>query len=116
MYGSAEVVGMMMANIMGLPRESFECARYLGRAMQYINFIRDIREDLALGRQYLPQSDLRKCGIESLDYEYVKNHKAGFNEFIRSQIDYYEQWQRVAETGFTYIPKRYFIPIKTAIP
>ena len=114
MYGSAEVVGLMMATIMGLPKESFECARYLGRAMQYINFIRDIREDLTLGRQYLPQSDLHKCGLESLECEHVKNHKAGFNDFIRTQIKYYENWQRVAENGFLYIPKRYFIPIKTA--
>ena len=114
MYGSAEVVGLMMASIMGLPKESFECARYLGRAMQYINFIRDIKEDLALGRQYLPQSDLRKCGLESVEYEHIKTHEKGFNEFIRKQIGYYEEWQRIAESGFPYIPKRYFIPIKTA--
>ena len=114
MYGSAEVVGLMMARIMDLPEESFECARYLGRAMQYINFIRDINEDLALGRQYLPQSDLQKCGLESLQYEYVKNQQERFNEFIRIQIKYYENWQKRAETGFPYIPKRYFIPIKTA--
>jgi len=114
MYGSAEVVGLMMASIMELPKESFECARYLGRAMQYINFIRDISEDLALGRQYLPQSDLHKCGLESLEYEYIKTNERRFNEFIRTQIDHYEEWQRVAETGFAYIPKRYFIPIKTA--
>ena len=114
MYGSAEVVGLMMASIMDLPKESFECARYLGRAMQYINFIRDISEDLALGRQYLPQNDLRKCGLESVDYEHVKTREKGFNEFIRKQIGYYEEWQRTAENGFPYIPKRYFIPIKTA--
>ena len=114
MYGSAEVVGLMMASIMELPRESFECARYLGRAMQYINFIRDISEDLSLGRQYLPQSDLQRCGLESVEYEHVKTREKGFNAFIRTQIGYYEKWQQIAEKGFPYIPKRYFIPIKTA--
>jgi len=114
MYGSAEVIGLMMASIMELTRESFECARYLGRAMQYINFIRDINEDLSLGRQYLPQSDLKKYGLQSVQYEHVKTHEKEFNEFIRTQIDYYEEWQRIAEKGFPYIPKRYFIPIKTA--
>jgi phytoene synthase len=114
MYGSAEVVGLMMARIMGLPQASFECARYLGRAMQYINFIRDVSEDLALGRQYLPQSDLKKCGLESLQYEYIKMHNQRFNDFIQLQIRRYEEWQRRAEIGFPYIPKRYFIPIKTA--
>ena len=114
MYGSAEVVGLMMASIMELPKESFECARYLGRAMQYINFIRDIKEDLTLGRQYLPQSDLRKCGLESLQYEHVSNRVQGFNQFLLTQIGRYEEWQKIAENGFPYIPKRYFIPIKTA--
>jgi phytoene synthase len=114
MYGSAEVVGLMMASIMELPKESFKCARYLGRAMQYINFIRDIKEDLTLGRQYLPQSDLGKCGLESLQYEHVKNREQGFNQFLLTQIGRYEEWQKIAENGFPYIPKRYFIPIKTA--
>ena len=49
MYGSAEVVGLMMARIMGINREADFCARMLGRAMQYINFIRDIDEDGKLG-------------------------------------------------------------------
>ncbi len=114
MYGSAEVVGLMMASIMELPKESFECARYLGRAMQYINFIRDISEDLSLGRQYLPQSDLHRCGLEHLEWEYVRTREDEFSKFILIQINHYEEWQQVAERGFSYIPKRFFIPIKTA--
>ena len=114
MYGSAEVVGLMMASILELPRQSFKCARYLGRAMQYINFIRDISEDLVLGRQYLPQNDLSECGLKSLDYDYIRNYEEAFNNFIRRQIEYYKEWQNQAETGFQYIPKRYFISIKTA--
>lgn len=114
MFGSAEVVGLMMARIMGLPEKSYECAQYLGRAMQYINFIRDIEEDLRLGRQYLPQSDIQECGLESLHAEHIRAHQSEFSEFIRIQIGHYEAWQNVAERGFGYIPKRYFIPIKTA--
>ena len=44
-YGSAEVIGLMMAKILDLDPQSYPFARYLGRAMQYINFIRDIDED-----------------------------------------------------------------------
>ena len=49
-YGSAEVIGLMMANIMDLDPQSYPCAQYLGRAMQYINFIRDIEE---IGRAHV---------------------------------------------------------------
>lgn len=114
MYGSAEVVGLMMSRIMDLPPQSYECACHLGRAMQYINFIRDIRDDLQLGRVYLPQDDMKQCGLASLEYNYVKNHKEQFSNFIHAQIARFEDWQGQAEKGFMYIPKRYFIPIRTA--
>jgi phytoene synthase len=54
-YGSAEVIGLMMAKILGLETESYTYACYQGRAMQYINFIRDIKEDIKLGRCYFPE-------------------------------------------------------------
>lgn len=110
-YGSAEVIGLFMASIMGLPEESFYSARMLGRAMQYINFIRDIDEDVQLGRRYLPLTDTK---LESLEYGYVKDHLAEFRRFHHLQIGLYMGWQREAEKGYRYIPYRYLLPIKTA--
>lgn len=114
LFGSAEVVGLFMASIMGLSRDSYEGARYLGRAMQYMNFIRDIEEDVQLGRSYFPQEDLRKHGLESLDYDVVKNSPENFKSFVKEQISTYDKWQARAEKGYHYIPYRYLIPIKTA--
>ncbi len=113
-YGSAEVIGLMMAKIIGLPKESFEHAKYLGRAMQYINFIRDIAEDLDLGRVYFPQTDLRKHGLANLTYDHVKDHPDRFTNFLQTQLDRYCHWQEHAEEGYHFIPKRYLISIKTA--
>ncbi|MDG6217995.1 MAG: squalene/phytoene synthase family protein, partial [Candidatus Thermoplasmatota archaeon] len=61
-YGSAEVIGLFMARLLGLVDRSFESAKHLGRSMQYINFIRDINEDNSLGRQYFPQTELARYG------------------------------------------------------
>lgn len=113
-YGSAEVIGLMMAKIIGLPKESFEHAKYLGRAMQYINFIRDIAEDLELDRVYFPQTDLQRHGLENLAYDHVKEHPEQFKAFLQTQLDQYCQWQEHAEEGYHFIPKRYLISIKTA--
>jgi phytoene synthase len=113
-YGSAEVIGLMMGKIMNLSEESFRCAKYLGRAMQYINFIRDIAEDVKLNRVYFPQTDLKKFGIEKLDHDYILNNPEKYNEFIKKQLLYYCNWQSIAEEGYKYIPKRYLIPVKTA--
>jgi phytoene synthase len=114
LYGSAEVVGLMMAKILDLPDESHESAKLLGRSMQYMNFIRDIKEDLHLGRNYFPRKDFIEYNISDLEYENTINDREAFYNLINRQIARYFDWQIRAEAGFKYIPKRYLIPIKTA--
>lgn len=114
LYGSAEVVGLMMSNILDLPRKSYDYARHLGRAMQYVNFIRDIKEDLWLGRNYFPRKDYEDFGLPNLQPETIRLNTEGYKNFIRRQLDRFENWQNQAEKGFQFIPKRYLIPIKTA--
>jgi len=113
-HGSAEVIGLFMASILGLGKESFPFARRLGRSMQYINFIRDIAEDNNLKRTYFPQNEIREYGLPSLDQKDVAGAYDGFQSFIRAQIRRYWDWQIEAEKGFSYIPSRYLLPIKTA--
>lgn len=114
MYGSAEVIGLMMAKIMSLPKESYVFSRYLGRAMQYINFIRDIAEDNKLGRIYLPSEEMKHHGLYTLTYEEARSKPERFTSFIHPQIERYYRWQEIAEKGYKYIPKRYLISVKTA--
>lgn len=113
-YGSAEVIGIYMNRILDIQKEADKHARYLGRAMQYINFIRDIKEDNELGRNYFPKSEMRKYGLTDLSFNNAMKNKKKFEKFIRAQIGIYIAWQHEAEKGFKYIPKRILIPIKTA--
>lgn len=113
MYGSAEVIGLIMSRILKLPEESFEAARLQGRAMQLINFIRDIEEDNELKRQYLPTQDMKKYGLTNLSKP-VNRTRAKFDEFVRYQIQRYRHLQKEAEAGYKYIPKKYLVAIKTA--
>lgn len=112
MYGSAEVIGLMMAKILDLPKESERYARYQGEAFQLINFIRDVGDDLARGRVYLPQEDLREVGLKKLSSSIQKNH--AFESLIQYELDRFFETQSKAEEGYKYIPKKYLIPIKTA--
>jgi 15-cis-phytoene synthase len=58
MYGSAEVIGLMMTQLIGYKGEKeqvFWYAKKLGEAMQYTNFLRDVCEDRRdHGRVYMP--------------------------------------------------------------
>jgi 15-cis-phytoene synthase len=114
-YGSAEVIGLMMSKIIGVPPKGYEAAKLQGRAMQYINFIRDIKEDIELGRQYFPARELSKYGLPSLGVNDIVNHPAAFREFIEGQIDYYNQWQKEAAKGFKYIPRSQRVALRTAV-
>ena len=113
-YGSAEVIGLFMAKIMKLSDEALQGAMKLGKAMQFINFIRDIAEDNLLGRSYFPKTDFRSNNLQSLEPAYIFQHQENFNSFINIQLDRYFTWQKEAEESFRFIPKRYLIPIKTA--
>ncbi len=110
-YGSAEVIGLCMVQLMGLSAEAHHPARMLGRAMQYINFIRDIDEDNSFGRTYLP---LAETTLPSLRAEDVAHDRDEFRRFIAAQLDRYDQWQQQAAEGFQLLPARYRIPVKTA--
>jgi phytoene synthase len=110
-YGSAEVIGLFMARILNLAEDSLPYAAMLGRAMQYINFIRDIEEDASLGRRYLP---LAGTPLVSLHPGYVQGHPTEFHAFMEYHLGLYRGWQREAEKGFALIPRRYRLPIKTA--
>ena len=114
LYGSAEVIGLMMNRVMDLDERANESAQYLGKAMQFINFIRDIDEDLDLKRIYFPIEDLEAFGLAGLTRGEARRKPKQFDAFIRSQIRLYFIWQKPAEFGFQYIPKNMRIAVKTA--
>jgi len=114
LYGSSEVIGLMMARVMHLPESSLDAARVLGKAMQLINFIRDIEEDCRLNRTYLPADEYESFGLPGITEADAKRHPDEFALFIRSQIARYEQWRKLGEEGYPSIPFRFLVPIKTA--
>lgn len=67
-YQVAGTVGRLMAALLGVRAEhavaADEAARVLGAAMQRTNILRDIDEDLANGRVYLPATALRRVGLD----------------------------------------------------
>ena len=66
-YRVAGTVGQLMASLLGARGEAADsAARALGIAMQRTNIIRDVDEDLARGRVYLPRSTMRMAGVDDL--------------------------------------------------
>jgi len=97
-YKVAGVVGLVMLKIFGCKDAATQDhAVNLGIAMQLTNILRDIREDAARGRIYLPEDELEKFGLTE---ENITKHNMGenFKPFMEFQInrarDYYHQSQQ----------------------
>ncbi len=64
----ASAVGRLSVKVFGLPEEDgILLAHHLGRALQLTNILRDIDEDAAIGRLYLPKEGLARAAISSTD-------------------------------------------------
>ncbi len=67
-YHVASVVGLVTIRVFGYKDPAAEpLAEKCGIAFQLTNIIRDVKEDSALGRVYLPEEDLKRFGRSSDD-------------------------------------------------
>jgi 15-cis-phytoene synthase len=67
-YGVASVVGLVCIHVFGYKNPEAEpLAETCGLAFQLTNIIRDVKEDAAQGRVYLPEEDLAKFGLTAAD-------------------------------------------------
>jgi len=101
MDGSAAVIGEMMLPILEpLSLEATAPARDLGNAFQLTNFLRDIAEDLDRGRQYVPQEDLRRFGVDLTD----RRRDDAFVALMKFEIARCRELYASAERGIALLP------------
>jgi phytoene synthase len=73
----ASAVGRLSVRVFGMAeQEGIALAYHLGRALQLTNILRDLDEDAALGRLYLPAEALRAAGIAAIEPAAVLAHPA----------------------------------------
>jgi len=104
----AGAVGVMMAVIMGVPQDEHETldrACDLGLAFQLANIARDIEEDDAAGRCYIPVDWLVNVDIEP--GQHMKPHnRAKLSLLARQLCDESELYEASSKIGATKLPFR----------
>ena len=86
-YRVAGTVGLTCTHIFGFSdARAPDLAEKLGLAFQLTNIIRDVREDAARGRVYLPEEDLARFNVAPQDFS---NNEAtlGVRELLRFEAD-----------------------------
>lgn len=115
MYGSAGVVGILMAYLIGFRDESaLAQAQKLGYAMQLTNFLRDIDEDYQVRRRvYLPQDELRSFGLSNDDIA-ARRFSRNFREFMIFQSERVNRLYAEADTGIPLLRREGRLPVRVA--
>ena len=112
-YRVAGVVGLMMCPIMGVKdKAAYPFAIALGRAMQFTNIARDVREDFYRGRVYLPQSWLKEP-ISKASFQSVAGKKNLFFVILKL-LEAADQLYAEGLAGQRFLPFRARIAVVAA--
>ncbi len=113
-YHVAGVVGLMMATIMGARDEAtLDRACDLGLAFQLTNIARDIIDDAAIGRCYVPAQWLLDAGIPP-DHVALPRHRDALARVAARLVDHAEPYYASASVGLAALPLRSAWAIATA--
>lgn len=84
----AGTVGVMMSLLMGVrDMATLRHAAALGSAMQLTNIARDVGEDAASGRLYLPKASLRREGIDPKGFLSKATHGQAITHVVQELLD-----------------------------
>ncbi len=100
-YHVAGCVGVMMALVMGVPpadHATLARASDLGMSFQLNNIARDVAEDAARGRCYLPAEWLAAEGLSAADH-CRPEHRAALHRVVSRLVDLAERYEKSAAHG-----------------
>jgi squalene synthase HpnC len=94
-YRVAGTVGLTCTHVFGFTEQrALDLAEKLGLAFQLTNIIRDVHDDYALGRVYIPQEDLERYNVSPSDFGHSEA-TLGVRELLRFEAD--RAWQNYKE-------------------
>ncbi|MBK8150565.1 MAG: squalene/phytoene synthase family protein [Acidobacteria bacterium] len=104
-YRVASTVGLMSSEILGYSDPvALDHAEALGIAMQLTNILRDVKEDAARNRIYLPQEDLRRFGV-SEEQLFDNRVESNFVEMMKFQIARAREYYRKGDAGIRFLER-----------
>lgn len=113
-YCVAGVVGLMMCHVMGLSSDrALPHAVALGSAMQLTNICRDLDEDLALGRIYVPEDFLREAGLTRAGFGTPAGRRC-WPALAARLLDAADERYREGVAGLGYLPFRAALAVAIA--
>lgn len=102
-YRVASIVGLVCIHVFGYRDPAAEeLAERCGLAFQLTNIIRDVKEDAAMGRVYLPQEDLAKFNLSQSDVLTAPD-AARFRPLLALEADRAREYYKAGDELLAYI-------------
>ena len=97
-YRVASVVGLVCVSVWGYEggAATLKLAEQRGIALQLTNILRDVAEDAARGRVYLPQDELARFNVDPGVFTRQRAPDAAFDRFMRFQIERARRYYRAS--------------------
>jgi len=106
-------VALMMTHVVGFRGPALDYMADLGLAIELTAILRDVGEQLTLGRIYLPGEDMESFGYSVADAEgHVRND--AFRELMRFEAERARSYYQKAEPGLPLLDQRGRFAMKTA--
>lgn len=106
-YRVAGTVGLMMCPLLGADGERARVrAVDLGIAMQLTNICRDVKEDAAISRVYLPETRLARAGTSSSEIVRGVAPPAAVAAVVSDLLDLADRYYASADVGVRELPPR----------
>lgn len=110
-YRAAGVVGRWLTELHG-ERDPWmlDRATALGEAMQLTNILRDVGEDLARGRMYLPETELQRFGVRISDIDAMQRGSAitpAYRALMERLMDVADADYRLADEAIPRLPRQF---------
>jgi phytoene synthase len=113
-YKVASVVGLMTSEVFGYSDpKALVYAEYLGIAMQLTNILRDVKEDAAMGRIYLPEDEMKQFGVSS-EQIFENRLDDKLIALIKFNIDRARRYYTEADKGIALLSRDSRIPVAMA--
>ncbi|HEU4879736.1 MAG TPA: squalene/phytoene synthase family protein [Gemmatimonadaceae bacterium] len=113
-YRVASVVGLWISELFDVrDRAVLQRAESMGHAMQLTNILRDVGEDLAIGRLYLPADLMRKHGV-TVDQLKSGAPDGGYSALMEEMINAAVSAYAAGFEGIPHLPQSLRFPVSVA--
>ncbi|CAN5793679.1 hypothetical protein BH23GEM6_BH23GEM6_01870 [soil metagenome] len=114
-YRVASVVGLWISELFGVrDPATLQQAEAMGHAMQLTNIIRDIGEDLRVGRCYIPGDLMLRHGVDEEALRVAERLPPGYAALVEELIAAAEASYRVGFEGIGKLPRQLRLPVSIA--